>query len=333
MKLLNTILVLGSTVFFSACDKNETHCPKPKGQCVYPDQQFALSEPDTIQQLYHCGFDPFEIYEQQYDYNYPCFNPNNSDEFSFVRLNIKNGYKGELFTYNLCTQVLTKLADNVAYYSAWSSKNWIAFIGIDRKPYMIKSNGDSLTKVINLSYEFYNLYWNPLGTHLAVRFNNGFVGVINVTDFSFTQTSAAMSVFNWMNDSTLVGSTGSSNIYFRKYNIYSSVQENFFVFDNPEKHVNWVQNIQFLNNTSIVAWNSTRNFFNVTLSGSQSLIAEKGYITRLYVNTSYSNDKVLIARFDRRNINPPSTCYWGLKTNLFIMNYDGTDEKQIIFPE
>ncbi len=339
MKLHNTIFVLGSIVFLSACDKNETHCPKPKGQCVYSEEQFTSSAPDTGK-LTNCGFDPFEVYIQPYDYDYPCFNPNNPDEFSFVRLNTKNGYKGELFTYNLCTQVLTKLADNVAFYSAWSSKNWIAFTDTDHKLYMIKSNGDSLTKILNLPYAMYNPRWNPSGTHLATRvlFSNTYTGVINVDSSSLKQLNVSFgTAFDWLNDTTLIGKVstpdGGQTVFFRKYYVNTSTQENFFVFDNPEKHINLPQNIQLLVNTSIVAWNSAWNFFKLSLSGSQSLVAKKGSTTRLYVNSSYSSEKVIVARFDREDIPPVMWCKWGLKTNLFIMNHDGTDEKQIVFPE
>lgn len=337
MKLLRAILILSSIAFLSACDKNETHCPPPKGQCVYPHDQFLPSAPDTGK-LTGCGFDPFEIYVQKYDYDYPCFNPNNPDEFSFVRLTNQAGAKGELFTYNLCSKVLTKLASNVSFYSSWSSKNCIAFTGDDHKLYMVKSNGDSLTKITNLPCAQYNPVWNPNGTKISIRaICNGQVQLIYDLESRVFDTIPYFCIqTEWMNDSTLTTTSGSSSgqlFYFSRYVLPTKSQEEIYSHSSSGQALDRPNSIKILSDKQIISWNSGLNIYNLTFSGTNKLVSQKGSITRIYTNATYSSNNIIVTRYDREDIPPVMWCKWGLKTNLFIMNNDGSDEKQIVFPE
>lgn len=92
------------------------------------------------------GFGVGTIKQMSSQKHAPCFNPNNLEEFVYVKEE-NNNYK--LVKYDIQSKLETVLLDNtiVVGQPKWGRNGWIVFSGIDLNVYLIKSNGDSLRKI------------------------------------------------------------------------------------------------------------------------------------------------------------------------------------------
>ena len=89
-------------------------------------------------------------------YRYPCFNPNNSDEFIYC---ISQFGATELISYNRVTGKKTiLLQDNILSPPFWGANGWI-IMNIGATVWKIKENGDSLTQLTFTEAQYYP-NWN-----------------------------------------------------------------------------------------------------------------------------------------------------------------------------
>ena len=128
----------------TSCKKNSEECSVII-DCNGPDlgaHSYIIT--DTVEELFKS----------------PCFNPNNKDEFVFNYINSRTGIQ-DLRKHNLATKVTTILTNNVKIddYPKWNKNGWITyqnrFSRADVNVWIIKDNGDSLTKIIQDSYPLY----------------------------------------------------------------------------------------------------------------------------------------------------------------------------------
>ena len=77
----------------------------------------------------------------------PCFNPNNENEFIYIRKNTPT--VTELVKYNLNTNTETIICDTEYIISQpqWGKTGWIIFNLINKRIYKIDDNGNNLTQV------------------------------------------------------------------------------------------------------------------------------------------------------------------------------------------
>jgi hypothetical protein len=115
-------------------------------------------EPNILQpEIDGCGISSFASVNDQYPIiSSPVFNPNNPDEFAFLR----DKYfavccEQDLMVYNMATKELKKIFQGNIGTLDWSKKDWLLFndlfFGGIRK---IKPTGDSLALVDSFSYAF-----------------------------------------------------------------------------------------------------------------------------------------------------------------------------------
>lgn len=101
-------------------------------------------------------------------YRFPCFNPNNSDEFVYcvtqsgitnlISYNRQSGEKTILLTYNLYRPAL------------WGTNGWI-LLNPGNQIWKIRDNGDSLTQLTSVGNHYYPS-WNFDYTKFVCEFNN-----------------------------------------------------------------------------------------------------------------------------------------------------------------
>ena len=105
--------------------------------------------------------------QDRYDYEYPVFNPNNGEEFAYLRRdNHEPGFRSEVWIMNGRTGETRMIADQALSYLDWSPYDELLFMGLDRHVYKIKSNGDSLKQIT------FEGDWNryPYWTHTGNTF-------------------------------------------------------------------------------------------------------------------------------------------------------------------
>lgn len=95
----------------------------------------------------------------------PCFNPNNSDEFVFIRTGVSPS--PALIKYNLSTQTETILATSIASNPSWGRQGWITLPG-SNNIFRIKDDGTDLAQITwgeddnfpNFNYQGNKIYYN-----------------------------------------------------------------------------------------------------------------------------------------------------------------------------
>lgn len=157
-----------SAIVSACCDSDdpimETNCLE---QASFPSESV---DDTTYNCCPGCVIDPEELYfaGHPYDYAYPCFNPNNSDQIAYYRYdNYKAEAGWEIWVQDLCTGEKRMLVNDANYGIDWSVKDWIVYTATDQQIYKIKSNGDSLTRLTPSGD--YNRYpkWDIKGERIA----------------------------------------------------------------------------------------------------------------------------------------------------------------------
>lgn len=87
----------------------------------------------------------FNYIVEDMQYFKPSFNPNNQDEFVFIRLN-PGVSPPQLVQYNFSTGEQTVLHDYIVGRPKWGRQGWITFAGTDNI-FIIKDDGSSLSQI------------------------------------------------------------------------------------------------------------------------------------------------------------------------------------------
>ncbi len=113
-----------------------------------------------------------------YYFKAPCFNPNNANEFVYLRENTRTNTGDELWKYNLETGEKMKLTSDVWSHTwpRWSVKDWILYAGNKTQLWKVKSNGDSLIQLKYHEGGYRYGDWNGDGTKIVVWIAGGIIG-------------------------------------------------------------------------------------------------------------------------------------------------------------
>lgn len=118
---------------------------------------------------------PFGFYIQKYPpyiFLAPCFNPNNGNEFIYIRQNITTSER-ELYKFDIINDTSLLIKGNVTGYPKWGKKDWILIELNDQNIWKIKSNGDSLTLLSSEGIYSDDAVWNQSGTKFIFRLHYG----------------------------------------------------------------------------------------------------------------------------------------------------------------
>jgi hypothetical protein len=288
-----------------------------------------------------CTFSPSTIYLEKFIYSHVCINPNNPYEIAYIKRenNTQPFNNFELCKFDFCSGMETMLAKMVGYSPNWSVKNWIIYTGIDNQLWKVKSNGDSLTQLTNTGNFNNNAKWNLSGTNYLYK--DASLGNINnmmIANADGTQKLAinqTMSIWDWRNDSCIVFSNQFSNtnpIEVRELNIINN-------------NVTIIKTINLFGNFS--AYHSGTNslilneYVNQNSSKMKVYYLDDDNFELLSNNTpSYSTSSVNILKDNKilyqrilKDTLTGNPCKLNFRSHIAIMNIDGTNERQVIFPE
>jgi hypothetical protein len=165
-------LAIFNTILLLSCHKDCVKPNIPNINCV--DSYFQKAKLiDNVFDIYkgnnnapNCWFGLDSVDKDKYGYSNLCINPNNQEEFVFLRrTNSTNttSFRYDLFVYNFCTNSKKLIAQNAYYSPDWSSKDWIIYTGTDVQLWKVKPNGDSLTRLTNTGDYNNDARWSPDG--------------------------------------------------------------------------------------------------------------------------------------------------------------------------
>ncbi len=279
-----------------------------------------------------CTFSPFTIFLDKYVYWHTCVNPNNPNEIVYLRreIGVQQGNDFDMFKFNFCTGENTLLTNHVAYSPNWSVKNWIIFTGKDLQLWKIKSNGDSLIQLTNTGNYNNEAKWNTNGTkyiYFDVSLGNSILAVSNENGVILNTFPNVGSITGWL-DSLNILNTSNNNLM--KTNVLSNNTEIFTpiigrgYLEYDAKHqllLGLKDSILFLKNfifdlktnsvNDIGQWNDQSNIRNAHLG------LNNKFLIHLILKDTLTADP----------------CKLNFRSHIAIMNIDGTNLKQVIFPE
>lgn len=250
----------------------------------------------------------------------PNFNPNNPNEIIFVK---ETGLNNKLIKYNLITKEKKVLYEGtIIFQPKWGKNDWILLNLPDANIWRIKSNGDSLTKLTNTG-GFYQPEWGNnseiyfydcCAPHNIIKID--FLG--NIKD-TFPNNLPTNIVFF---DDTLIvyqyiGSINSLNL------LTKEISTMLVYTDSSPIH----GMITKINNNNLIFYKSdgiySLNLLSHNLKMLKSTCNSKVYCFPTY---SFLIDKIIWQRVDYTLIDKHNVF---VKSKLYIMNSDGTNEKRI----
>ena len=157
-------IILSTLLILSCNDDDATTAPWYEQYPVVP-----VFESD-VSGCRNCSFGCEDNNENdRYDYDYPVFNPNNGEEFAYLRQdNHEPGPRSEVWIMNGRTGETRMIADNALSYLDWSPHNELLFMGLDHQVYKVNSNGDNFQQMTFDGNWNRIPYWNFDGNSFTI---------------------------------------------------------------------------------------------------------------------------------------------------------------------
>ena len=200
----------------------------------------------------------------------PYFNPNNPNEFIYYNQYSTNN----LYIFNRTTNTKSLVINAVLIFPPkWGKNNWILLNTHSKDVYKIKTNGDSLLKII--SSECYNPEWNKDATQIAFHTTNWntskSIGVIYNTQSNIKDTLPFMLTAGkcWQNSTNKIifYSTEQNMKGFVSADINNRTRTLLTDIESPTPPC-WINDSEF-----VYSFNSKIFIFNI-LTGNNNIIAE-----------------------------------------------------------
>lgn len=333
--LLFTFLLL----IFSCTHTPSVIEPIPVYKCYEKLNNYLIADTNNriITPLYvdsgPIAIDPTEWSESKYDYSYPCFNPNNSDEICFLRLDPRAmTLIYDICTFNFCTGEMRKLYNNVFDCPQWGKQNNIVFTAIDGQLWTIKANGDSLKQITDIGLNYYPS-WNPKGNKIIFKKQNAngltksIIADVELNTFDTLNQLNNVGTY-WFGETTIIRDYHNG---FDVYNFNTNTLEPVVSSLDISQSKNSVIETCGRENDLYIYWCSYYNIFRThreTLKTDTLLTSgDNGYYENISV--SETGKKILFSRKNRRF--KSGFIYYTIR--LYLMNTDGTELKQINIPE
>jgi WD40-like Beta Propeller Repeat len=280
----------------------------------------------------------------RYDYTFPCFNPDNSDEITFIRYDTKGifGENFELCVLNLCTGELKIIHNKVLGYLDWSVKNWIIFTGRNHMLYKIKPNGDSLTQLTFTGSFNNHPVWSPDGSKFVWYQQVGSTGYRIISDeFGIKKDTLPItenaSRFEWISRSKIAfdyGETGQLTARIGIIDIDSyEIQYDVFNLDGFAPFPGtYLLNMDWIESEQSMLFSTKLGVAKTNIHTKQRTTLTMGYAqTRWYnwVRLSPDGKFCLMNRRDAKS----DICTVDFMERLYRINLDGTNEQWIKPPE
>lgn len=336
MNTRSIFYILALFVFAAACRKTdssffENTCLQ---QASYP---FESVDDATFSPL-PCLYDSEELFLAGYPYDYsePCFNPNNSNQIAYYRYDAINGpLAWDIWIQDLCSDDKRMLVSNAYYGIDWSVKDWIVYTASDHQIYMLKSNGDSLTKLTDTGD--YNRYpkWDSKGENIL--FNQQIGGssqmlIFNIEESSFEPIPELRfsGMWNWINDEE-ISYSGSGE----EDNPFSQA---LFKINLTSRESTLIHNVEIRNittSTDFSAYSNSVVWCERGAIGKTNLYSGKKEILLNVANTE-SFERAVVSGdgkyilFDIRRKEWINPCLFDSDYGLYVMDINGQNLRRII---
>lgn len=320
----NSILLFAvviSSLFFSCTHEPDDIEPPIGDTCIYyPDGWWGDV---TIQWQY-----------RSFDFYAPCFNPNNDNEFIYIRRNSDLSII-ELRKHNIATgtDILLTALSGYNYMLTWSQNGWIIINNTTYVLWKVQDNGQNF-----MQFTSQNAYRNPsintsgtliLAEQLGSPNRNVLLDLSgSVID---TVTSSAYTVWSWINDSIFINIRSEDDFFqIISYspNNMDTIYQGFMPYT-PSFGINEYSDMSVFA-SSVGGGVYLYNY----LDESMTYIRERFGDKHIYLGFSLSpnKDKILIERLTQIRIDSINNIYSSCR-NIVLMNIDGTNEQVIELPQ
>jgi hypothetical protein len=269
----------------------------------------------------------------------PYFNPNNNDEFLYID-KITGSPFSDMCIHNLVTGETNCIlsGQTYLYQPRWHANGWILFRGNGNNVFRIKSNGDSLLQVTTSSL-FQRPIWRPDGLAWISNNTQNFAGDIDVFDLegNLIEVIPGEEFFigDWSESNRIVTRSYNSGTYQFAWTNAENVSWQYLDFDtaSPQTSVNDIKWVPMSNELMFSQYYEDISRINV-------FTGEKIRVTDRCIGTYYeyfsinNNCSKIVAQL----ISPEQIYSDGWfniiiqKSEIVIMNFDGTNEQVINLP-
>ncbi|MDX5397524.1 MAG: hypothetical protein LPK21_15130, partial [Hymenobacteraceae bacterium] len=267
------------------------------------------------------------------------FNPNNSNQIAFIREETdpsKMNIKMEICTFDFSTGQLKILADNAFYDVQWSSKGWLLYVGNDYNLYKIPATGGTPVKLTNTGPYNNHPRWSPNGTKISFYDGHGQNSPYVIIDENGQRLDTLPGgAQSWFSDSIMVSTEFNFNNSYWRLGYYNLNDESFikkdeFYSNMSSRFINILSLYLFKDKTRMF-WNSN---YSIAISSNFSrTVLKKSSSSWWYDHgASLSPDEKYVI-FERTDIEKINECKRYSKTGIYFMNIDGSNERELKFPE
>lgn len=275
-----------------------------------------------------------------YYFKAPCFNPNNSSEFVYLKEEARTYDGDELWKYNLETGEKIKLAANAITFSwpRWSTTDWILYVGTDYQLWKVKANGDSLAQLNYYEGGYRHADWNHDGTKIVIgtlKGKEGFPASYKIDKDGFFESKLherwSYLHASWSPNGKFIA-VDDTSIWNARIAIFDKDSTQLKSVVMPETDGEHAPSFSWFPDSKRIAICSRHEgiFIFDFISETFTLIKSGcgSSFSRLYINPSVSSNgnKILLTRYDQRSIGRKKIeeAY-----TIVMMNTDGTGEEVI----
>ncbi len=269
----------------------------------------------------------FQYSYPQYLYREPCFNPQNNDEFVYVREDKLNGSATEMRKHRISTQTDNLLVANVWGIPDWHANGWILFRRTDNQIWKIKANGDSLTQ---LTFVGINLgpRWNSVGDQFVYSSDNltivataQGVPLDTISDFQ-------MLYGDWSADGTkfcsVVNAGQGQGI--ASYDLASGISTIVATVPSGE----FVVGSYWQQNSETIFWVTRKGFYRTNVATMITTQVRPSCDSRFWWTFQFSGDgqKMIWERADSKLTGSDRNTIYQ-ENHIYLLNADGTGEEKV----
>ncbi|MBL57221.1 MAG: hypothetical protein CMP61_08540 [Flavobacteriales bacterium] len=254
------------------------------------------------------------------NYSNPCFNPNNQDEFSFIKWD--QGVP-ELWVGNIKTNEYFFLDSGVYYTPKWGKNNWIVYNLLNNEIYIIRPNGSNKKQLTFNSSINTNPNWSPNGDKIVYRsskdLSNGYLYIMDTLGNDLER----IEIVSGNNPSW---SPNGDKIALKNYNginIYNLVtKENKIInADDNSINFNWIGNDTLL-------WEGSSGISISCLKSNNITLLSKDCFKKSYDHPTISVDGKIMCREYINEIIDDNNVFF--KSDLVLFHNIRFDSKEII---
>lgn len=339
------LFILLAPLLSSCCKDDNINPFPPFTDCISRYTEPASEAVDSsIVQCSDCNQDCQEVYSSAipYDYEYPCFNPNNPEQLAYYRFDNTEwtSYSSELWVADFCAGEKTMLAENVLYGLDWSVKDWLIYTAADQNIWKIKSNGDSLTQLTFVGDYNRHPKWSPDGSKIVFQRQTGSVGTFIILNedgvpIDTIEQLTSIGQWSWIDNDHICYfvAESSGGITTQKMNVYNiQTQEIRFLHGIEFTIDSLILNTAYFPGENSIVWCAFGMVGKTDLTtGTFEILRERLLQERFHsLVVRPGKEQFLFNKSSRHYVEP---CSFDSQFDFFIIEKNGTNQRKVNLPE